>query len=188
MTGHNRISALIVAVALGLPAAVASAQNAIATKQIAAALSSVGMNATPEQIILLSNVVATTSSPALKVESAELWSDHRVKVRLSCVKSEECLPFFVAVRGSQSEAGSPVNADASPAAILPAKPGANSFAVQVGVRATLLLEGGHVHIQLPVVCLENGAIGQTIRVTSLDHKLTYMAQVDGNKTLRGRLQ
>jgi flagella basal body P-ring formation protein FlgA len=57
-----------------------------------------------------------------------------------------------------------------------------------GSRATLLLEGDHVHIQVPVVCLQNGAVGQTIRVASPDHKQTYVAQVTGNNVLRGRLQ
>jgi hypothetical protein len=188
MTAHNRISALIVAVALGFPAAAASAQNPIAREQIAAALSSAGMNATPEQVVLLTNVVATTRAPALKVESAELWSDHRIKVRLSCVRSEECLPFFVAVRGSQPQAVSPVIADASPAASLPAKPVPDALVIRSGGRAILLIEGDHIHIQLPVICLQNGAVGQTIRVTSLDHRETYAAQVDENGTLRGRLQ
>ena len=77
---------------------------------------------------------------------------------------------------------------------LPAKSNSNSnsnsndFVIRTGVRATLLLDGGHVHIQLPVVCLENGALGQTIRVTSLNHRQTYMAQVDANRILRGKLQ
>ena len=188
MTAPKRIFALIVAIALGLPAVAASAQNAIATEQIAAALSSAGMNATPDQVVLLSRVVATTSAPKLKVESAELWSDHRIKVRLSCVKQEECLPFFVAVRGGQSQAALPVIADSSSAAILQAKPDSNAPVMRVGRHATLLLEGGHIHIQLTVICLQNGAIGQTIRVASLDRKQTYVAQVDGNSTLRGRLQ
>jgi hypothetical protein len=185
MTTHNLISALIVAVALGLPAAVASAQHSITPQQIAAALDSAGMSTTPEQVVLLTNVVSTTSAPALKFESAELWSDRRIKVRLSCVKSEECLPFFVAVQGSQVQ---PVTSDASSATTLQAKPNSNSPAIRAGGHATLLLEGGHVHIKLPVVCLENGAIGQTIRVASLDRKLTYTAQVDGDQTLRGKLQ
>jgi hypothetical protein len=187
MTAYNRISALIVAAALGLPAAAASAQNPIAREQIAAALSSAGMNATPEQVVLLTNVVATTRAPALKVESAELWSDHRIKVRLSCVRSEECLPFFVAVRGNQPQPAA-VIADASPAASLPAKPVPDALVIRSGGRATLLIEGDHIHIQLPVICLQNGEVGQTIRVTSLDHHQTYAAQVDENGTLRGRLQ
>lgn len=188
MTTHNRIFALVVATALGLPAAVASAQNAITPQQIAAALNNAGMSTTPEQIVLLTNVVATTASPALKFESAELWGDHRIKVRLSCVKSGECLPFFVAVQGSQAQPASQLAADTSPAAIPQAKSSANSPAIRAGGHATLLLEGDHIHIKLPVVCLESGAIGQTIRVTSLDHRLTYLAQVDNDRTLRGKLQ
>lgn len=184
MTTHDRISALIVAIALGFPAAMAAAQNAITPRQIAAALDSAGMSTTPEQVVLLTNVVATTSAPALKFESAELWSDHRIKVRLSCVRPEECLPFFVAVQGSQPQA---VTADTT-AAIPPAQSPSSPPAMRAGGHATLLLEGDHIHIQLPVVCLESGAIGQTIRVTSLDHRLTYLAQVDGDRTLRGKLQ
>lgn len=184
MTTRDRIAALIVAIALGLPAAMASAQHAITPQQIAAALDSAGMSTTPEQVVLLTDVVATTASPALKFESAELWSDRRIKVRLSCVKSDECLPFFVAVQGSQAQ---PVAADSSSAATA-AKSAANSPAIRAGGHATLLLEGDHIHIKLSVVCLESGAIGQTIRVASLDRKLTYLAQVDGDRTLRGKLQ
>jgi hypothetical protein len=183
MTTRDRISVLIVAIALGLPAAMASAQHAITPQQIAAALDSAGMSTTPEQVVLLSDVVSTTSSPALKFESAELWSDRRIKVRLSCVKSDECLPFFVAVQGSQAQ---PTTPDASSVATTQAKP--NSPLMQAGGHATLLLEGDHIHIKLPVVCLENGAIGQTIRVASLDRKLTYLAQVDADRTLRGKLR
>ena len=107
---------------------------------------------------------------------------------MSCVKPEQCLPFFVAVRTSQPQAIAPEIAAPSSAATLPAKPGPSDLVMRAGGRATLLLDGGHVHIQLPVVCLENGAIGQTIRVASLDHRLTYVAQVDANRILRGKLQ
>ena len=43
-------------------------------------------------------------------------------------------------------------------------------------------------IQLPVICLENGAVGQTILAASLDHKQTYRAEVSDNSVLKGRLQ
>ena len=125
--------------------------------------------------MLLADVVATNSAPKLKVESMERWGDHRMKFRLDCVKSEECLPFFVAVRWSQAEATPPVFADHSSTAISLAKPGSNSFIMRAGSPAILLLDGDHIHIQLPVVCLENGALGQTIRVASPDHRQTYTA-------------
>jgi hypothetical protein len=118
----------------------------------------------------------------------EQWGDRGMKVRLSCAKPEECLPFFVAIRGSQAQAVPPDVADHSSAAILRVKSDSNSFVMHAGSRETLLLDGDHVHIQLVVVCLENGAVGQNIRVASLDHKQTYTVEVSGNKLLRGRLQ
>jgi Chaperone for flagella basal body P-ring formation len=187
MTRHNFISALILLLAMATPAAV-MAQSAITAGQVAAAMSSAGLNTSAKQIVLLTDVVATTSTPALKVESMEQWGDRGMKARLSCAQPEECLPFFVAIRGSQAQAVPPYVADHSSAAILRAKSDSNSFVVRAGSRETLMLDGGHVHIQLSVVCLENGAVGQTIRVASLDHKQTYTAEVSSNKLLRGRLQ
>jgi hypothetical protein len=188
MTRHNFISALILPLALACPVAAMGSQNAITTEQVAAAMSNAGLNTSAKQVVLLTDVVASTNAPTLKVESMEHWGDRGMKVRLSCVKPEECLPFFVAIRGGQAQAVPPDVAIRSSAAILRAESDSNSFVVRVGSRETLLLDGSHIHIQLVVVCLENGAIGQNIRVASLDHKQTYMAEVIGNKVLRGRLQ
>lgn len=187
MTRYNYTSALILSLALATPEATV-AQSAITTGQIAAAVSSAGLNASANQIVLLTDVVATNSAPALRVDSMERWGDRGMKVRLSCAKPEECLPFFVAIRGSQAQAAPPDVADHSSAAILRVKSDSNSFVMRAGSRETLLLDGDHVHIQLIVVCLENGAVGQNIRVASLDHKQIYTAEVSDNKVLRGRLQ
>ncbi len=52
--------------------------------------------------------------------------------------------------------------------------------LHAGSHATLLIDGQRVHIKVPVICLENGGPGRTIRVTALDHKQTYRAEiVDG---------
>jgi hypothetical protein len=187
MTMSNSISILLLSFTLALPTA-AGAQSAITAGQIAAAMSDAGLNTSAKQVVLLTNVVSSSSAPKLRVESMEQWGDHKMKVRLSCAKSEECLPFFVAIRGSQAQVASPDIADHPSAAISRVKPDSNSFAVHAGSRETLVLEGAHVHIQLPVVCLENGAVGQTILAASLDHKQTYRAEVTENSVLRGRLQ
>jgi hypothetical protein len=188
MTKLNFISTFILQTALACPSVAMAAQNAITTEQVATAMSNVGLNTSAKQVVLLTDVVASTNAPTLKVESMEHWGDRGMKVRMSCARPEECLPFFVAIRGSQAQAVPPYFADHSSAAILRAKPDSNSFVVRAGSRETLMLDGGHVHIQLSVVCLENGAVGQTIRVASLDHKQTYTAEVSSNKLLRGRLQ
>jgi hypothetical protein len=187
MTGYRFIPALFFSAAMALPAMAASGRVSITAEQVAAAINKAGMNISAGQVVLLTDVVATGSAPQLKVESMEPWGDHRMKFRLNCVKSEECLPFFVAVQWSQEEATPPGFADHSSTAISLAKPGSSSYAVRVGSPAILLIEGDHIHIQLPVVCLQNGAIGQTIRVTSPDHRQTYTAEVGGDAVLRGKL-
>jgi hypothetical protein len=188
MTRHTFISIAILSLGLGFPAAAVATENAITAEQVALALSSAGLNTSAKQVVLLTDVVASTNAPALKIESMAQWSDREIKVRLSCVKPGECLPFFVAIRGSQTQVVLPTVAERSSSAILRAKSDPSSFVVRSGSRGTLLLEGGHVHIQISVVCLANGAVGQTIPVTSLDHKQTYMAEVSGNQVLRGKLQ
>jgi hypothetical protein len=188
MTRHTFIPVLILSVALAVPAMVRAAQSPITADQVARTLSSVGMSTKQEQVILPTDIVATTNAPELKVVSTELWGDHQLKIRMSCVQPEECLPFFVTVRGSQPQIIPPLIAAHPSAAILSVKSGANSIVMHIGSRETLLLEGGHVHIQMSVVCLENGAVGQTIRVTSLNHKQTYLAEISSNYVLRGKLQ
>jgi flagella basal body P-ring formation protein FlgA len=44
-----------------------------------------------------------------------------------------------------------------------------------------------VHIRIAVVCLENGAPGQTIRVSSKDRRQTYTAKVIDEAVLRASL-
>jgi len=181
------IPAVFLVAAMALPAVAASGHVSITAEQVAAAINGTGMKVSANQVVLLTDVMATTSAPKLKVESMERWGDQQTKFRLNCVKNEECLPFFVAVRWSQTVPMPPVLADHSSTAISMAKSGSNSFIVRAGSPAVLLLDGDHIHIQLPVVCLENGAIGQTIRVASTDHRQNYTAQVGEGAVLRGKL-
>jgi flagella basal body P-ring formation protein FlgA len=50
-----------------------------------------------------------------------------------------------------------------------------------------MLDSERVHIRLSVICLENGAPGQMIRVTGKDHRLVFTAQVIDGSLLKGRL-
>jgi hypothetical protein len=175
-----------------LSAAVASAaalpqSHALITQaQIAAAISAAGLEVTADQVSLLADVVATSAAPSLIVESMQPWGDHRMKVRLTCTSSEQCLPFFVALH-LNAQASSHAVATSEPAAGTRAGIDAKNFVVHAGAPATLLLDGGHVHIRIAVVCLENGVPGQTIRVASKDHRQNYVAIVVDNAVLRASL-
>jgi hypothetical protein len=189
MTKHGLISALILGAAMASAAAPAPGHSAITPAQIAAAIRAAGMQIGADQIVLLTDVVATTASPRLKVESIEPWGDGRMRVRVACAASEQCLPFYVAIRVGQDASSRPAMAasDSSPTEALGVRIDAKSFVVRAGATATLLLDGAHVHIRIAVVCLENGAAGQTIRVASKDRRQTYTAKVIDEAVLRASL-
>ena len=183
---YTFIPVLVLAAAAVLPAAAASGRNAITTDQVSAALANVGMQVTSKQVELLSDVVANSPSPALKIRSIEPWGEHRMMVRLDCGAPEACLPFFVAVRFSQGNDVHPVDSNQTVAGSS-TKTVATAPAIRSGSTATLIIEGGHVHIKLPVVTLENGSVGQTIRVASRDRKQFYTAEVIDGTLLKASL-
>jgi hypothetical protein len=186
MKNERSISAMALCAAMAFPAAAAASPIAITEAQVADVLSEAGIKVSARQVTLLSEVVASKSNPALRVESMERWGDHRMRVRLACDSNTECLPFVVAVNwtGNDAMAFGPANAATAGS---PAKTGSGSFLVHAGSPAVLLLDGDHVHIQLPVTCLENGASGQTVRAVSKDQRRTYSAQVFSETVLKARL-
>jgi hypothetical protein len=180
MKRFKSISMLVLAAAMALPAA-AAGRTAISTEQIAGAIRAAGLNINSRDVTLLAEVFASTGTPALRVESMEHWGDHRMIARLGCASGDECLPFVVSVRLSDENAAH-MPANPSLSASVRAKP-----VVRAGSTALLLLDGNHVHVEISVVCLENGAAGQTIRVTTKDRQQSYTAEVVDGTTLRGKL-
>ena len=191
MTQYKLISTWIAAVAIVLPAAAATGRHAITTGQIAAAIRGAGVAISAKQITLLTGVVARTGSPVLRVQSMEPLGGRRMKVRLECANIEECVPFYVAIDGNGESSGESLRVTPAPgrtpAHIARVGTGAKTPVMRAGSPAILLLDGDQMQIQLPVVCLENGAIGQTIRVASMDRRQIYTAQVFDGGILRGRL-
>ncbi len=192
MTHTTFISTWIALLAMALPAVAATGHDAIMPEQIAAAISGAGVPVSAKQVTLLTEVLARTNSPALRVQSMEPLSDHRMKVRLNCFNVAECVPFYVTIRTSGEGPAQPspvasAQLQLPPPRPTPRKTEADSPVLRTGSSATLLLEGDHMSIQLPVVCLESGAIGQTIRVASKDRRQTYTARVFDGGTLRGKL-
>ncbi len=173
--------------AASVPAWAAPAHYAIRTEGVAVAMTGMGMQIAPEQVMLLSDVVATSASPKLRVRSVEKWGDHRLMVRLECEAAQECVPFMVGLQLGQS--GDAQNSTSTPqlAAGSMARPSLKSYVVRAGAQTTLMLDGDRVHIRMPVVCLENGVPGQKVRVRSSDSKQVYTAEVVDDTLLKGRL-
>jgi hypothetical protein len=191
----TRIKPILWSIALAgavLPALAATSEHyPISTSDVAAAISASGMAVAPEQITFLTEVVATRPAPALKVRSVERIGSERLSARMECIESDQCLPFFVAIRtdGQNTKQSAAISAMISRAGIAPRA----AAVVRAGATVNLFLDGQHVHIRIPVKCLESGAPGQAIRVQSIrvddkSDRLVYTAQVVDGLTVRGRLQ
>ncbi len=219
MTRHGSLVVLALLAGFTPQAPAATGRQEITPAQIAAAITAAGVDVSTGQVLLLSDVVATTDTPVLKVESLEPLDSSRMRVRLRCADSHECLPFVVAIRrdkSTKSQASNSRNvvsenavsrkaesrnaassAMDSQAGLAPAgwvihQPAATAassktLTVRAGTTAILLLDGGHVHIRLTVICLESGAAGQTIRVSGKVNRLVYVAEVGSDGILRGKL-
>jgi hypothetical protein len=185
---NMRVILLAIAVLWSVfPAWPATRQFAVTTTRIAEALSKAGVDVTPDRVSLLADVLSTTPSPALKVRSVEKNANQQIIARMECEDSQECLPFFVGVKAVPGE---PLTqpATANPRSIATSYPAFSSFVLRTGSTATLQLDGEHIHITIPVICLENGAVGQSIRVTDKSRKLVYRAEVVDGGLVKGRLR
>lgn len=179
---------IVVGVAVSAAQAVA-AHYPITREQVATALSRFGTQIAPEQVTMLADVVASTNAPRLTVRSIESWGNGRMTARLECESSDQCLPFFVSLNmnpDSAAQAVAAVAQSASPATGSSAS-SPKHLIVRSGTPATLLLDSERVHIRISVICLESGALGQTIRVTDRDRKMVFRAQVVDDGLLKGRL-
>lgn len=172
-----------------LPAAAQGRRYSVTATQVAEAMTQKGILVSAGQVTLLSDVVASSGTPGLQVQSVNVGTGNIAIARLACAPSTECVPFIVKIHLNAAAAPSspvenlesPLPASA-PAQHLPASP-----AVRRNSQAVLLLLAPHMQIRIPVLCLENGSVGQTIRVTSPDHSKNFTAQVVGSGFLRGTL-
>lgn len=178
----------IVVVSATVFASAVPAHFAISPEQVAIALGSAGIQVDPTQVALLSAAVATSTTPNLKVRTVAPSGDHTALVRIECLNARECLPFFVRIQtGSSGDAlAAPLHAEqhrVSPHQ----QASARSVVVRAGSQAVLLLESERVHIRIPVICVENGATGERIRVKGTLNRLTYTAEVVDANLLKGSL-
>ncbi len=158
-------------------AAPISPRYPLTADQAAAALTARGIEVTPAEISLPMHMTSASASPALEAGKVE-HSGIEERVRLACADHADCLPFYVTLHQKGTGSG--------PAASAPRLPAAQP-SLRAGSKATLVIDDQHLHIRVPVICLEAGESGATIRVRSLDRKQTWQAQVIDPTLVRGSL-
>ena len=158
----------------GLVASARAADNsrtAISRERILNVLDSSGIHITPDQMEQLSSVTAAEPQPRLKVVSVDVLDGEFDKVRLRCEQASSCLPFFVLLHWGQPGRQ---NARTMQPASRP-----ENMLVRSGKVAVLVIEGDFLRMTFPVMCLQNGSLGQLVRVLNKETKKTYLAHVTG---------
>lgn len=193
MNRNRLILTSIVFAGLTLPAWAAPARYAISTEQVATAVGKMGVRIDPSQVTLLADVVAVSPYSALTVRSVERLGSDRFVARMECANSDECLPFMASVHLGGEDAAQLIKVSSSLSLLKDATPEASiqprtkPTLIRSGAHAMLQLDGSHIHIRIPVICLQNGSEGQTVRATDVDHKQIYAAKVAGEGLLQGKL-
>jgi hypothetical protein len=160
-----------------------SAQIGGPLRRIIDALVSAGLAVSAHQIEMLSGAGNAIGNASVRVVSISGGAGGTTKVKLRCQDNHECLPFYVLVHGIDSVKVTNAAAIAEPLvdSIRP------QDIIRGGDRAILILETADSRMRFPVICLQSGAPGQRIKVTSADRKRSYDAEIVAPGLLKGIL-
>jgi hypothetical protein len=145
------------------------------------------------QVHIPMHMSATVASPRLEIVKAEPVGNKQVRVELRCSTAAECLPFFATldVKDSslvlaeiQSKTGSVAAVSHQATGPIGGQP-TDRQQLRVGSHAVLEIRDGHLDIHLQVLAIDTGAIGQQVRVSTLDRKKVFHARVTGDGTVMG---
>ncbi len=155
----------------------------IRAAQVAQVLSRAGMEVTERQVHLGTPIWSATQTPALEVlDTQGMTAGGRLWIKIGCEGRHECQPFYVSVpwkgpaplAGKQRHVVNPVHS----ASYRPPT-------IRLGDHATLVVDSPGLHMEIAVVALQNGAVGQVIRLATPDRKQFYQGQVVNQVTVKG---
>lgn len=190
-----QVLAFLFVAAIGSAQGIAGARYRIAEADIVAELRAIGLNVGLSQVHLPAYISSAIEAPKLGIITAEPIGTNQARLELSCSKASECLPFFATVDVKEPDIFSAeirLKTREGPANRQPtlrngATP-ANEARLKVGSLATLEIRDSHIHIRLQVLTIDSGAIGQQVRVSTLDRKKVFRATVTGEDTVTGVME
>lgn len=183
----------------------------LTSQQIMKAMEGRQLSTQGVRVTIAAPITASIAEPQLEILSAALLNSHEMRLRVSCHNHSECISFFAVATfpadvdasklplklehqpGTQTATAETHTASSSPSIVTP-----QTKAVQVGgtagkpiiaagAPATLDFEDQRIHIHLDVICLQSGAAGDKVRVSTRDRKQVYVAEIVTPTLLKGSL-
>lgn len=127
----------------------------------------------PGAVLSFPSMTSRCPSPPLMITEVLPLNDKDVMVRMSCRNPFECLSFYAFLHWPQPYQPEAILTDRRARRLASPEP----QTVRAGTQATLMLEGQFIQITTPVICLEPGRVGDTVRASSMDGKRIYLAKV-----------
>ncbi len=189
-TTGKSIGIFLLCLVMAGPAAEASSKTwtQVMRQGVAEAISATaGAPISASQVEFLGEVRAIPNAK-FSVVGVERLHRNGAAVKLRCQRSSDCLPFYVVLHaGDVAKTLARTATEASAGGPGQTSRAEKQRAVKGGDRATLVLEGKDMRIVMPVICLQNGSLGQSIRVSSRDHRKIYEAEVIETGLVKGTL-
>jgi hypothetical protein len=156
----------------------------VSRERVLAALNAANLPLEKSQVQMLSEVSSKNPAAALQVADLQRWNESDALIELRCPQSGQCLPFYVRLHWSSTEARELALAGVKHDRKLNAGL-KRELLVRAGQKATLVTKAGKFRAATPVICMDAGSAGQTVRVASLDRKRIARAEVIENGVLKG---
>lgn len=201
-SSQSRLFDVLRTTALLLLANAAMAQGLLGSRypiheaDIAKELGVVGVSVNASQVHLPAHMSSANASPKLEIVTSQPIGYNQVRIELRCTAVEECLPFFATVDVKDAKRASteiqlktaPATAVSHQAALRIVGESVNLPRLTVGSHAVLIIQSGHLDIHLQVLAIDSGAVGQQVRVCTLDRKKVFHATVVGEDTVTGEIE
>lgn len=162
-----------------------AARFRILASQVVPVLSGSGIDVQASQIHMGTEEWATSSTPAMQVlELQRTPGSQSVWVKLGCTDQEQCRPFYVDARWNGPIPSVHKHSSPRPQARLGMY---SPPAIRFGEHATLIVDNPRLHMEIAVIALQNGAVGQVIHLATPDRKQFYQGEVVNKSMLKGSL-
>jgi hypothetical protein len=183
----------------------------VTSSQIISAMQGRQLPTQGARIRIAAPITASLENPQLDIQAITLVSPREIRMRMGCRNRAVCPSFFAlasypqvinaatlparlesttptsqTLTNSKHESPPVAPSNAAPE-LKPANAAAQEPTLRIGSPVMLQIDSDRVHILIEVICLENGSTGDKIRVTTRDHKQSYVARIVTPTLLKGSL-
>lgn len=175
----------------------------ISSSEVAGLLNREGFEVQPSQVHLPARILGSSTSPDLRLVSADRLGNDRMLVGVRCETAGDCLPFNVTVdnlneksisdvksrlrrNSEETPTGSQVLKQQTYPVSVRALQSSLEAKVMVGSQVALIIRDDRMEIHLPAVAIDCGAPGTRVRVrTSAPDKIFSAVVLDRSTVLGG---